>query len=45
MLIDLHCHTKNVKEGDGKKREPTIELFKEKGVSKLTGGLNEKEPN
>ena len=30
MLIDLHCHTKNVKNGDGKKREPTIELFKEK---------------
>ena len=30
MLIDLHCHTKNVKKGDGEKREPTIVLFKEK---------------
>lgn len=30
MLIDLHCHTKNVKKGDGKNREPTIDLFKEK---------------
>lgn len=30
MLIDLHCHTKNVKKGDGTKREPTIELFEEK---------------
>ncbi len=30
MLMDLHCHTKNVKNGDGTEREPTIDLFKEK---------------
>lgn len=30
MLIDLHCHTKNVKKGDGIGREPDLALFKEK---------------
>lgn len=30
MKIDLHCHTLNCKKGDGKSRNVTLELFKEK---------------
>lgn len=30
MKIDLHCHTKKIKSGDGKARNVTPELFKEK---------------
>lgn len=30
MKIDLHCHTLNCKKGDGKSRNVTSELFKEK---------------
>lgn len=30
MKIDLHCHTKKTKTGDGKQRNVTPELFKEK---------------
>lgn len=30
MKIDLHCHTKKAKKGDGKGRNVTPELFKEK---------------
>ena len=30
MRIDLHCHTKKTKNGDGKQRNVTPELFKEK---------------
>jgi len=30
MKIDLHCHTKAIKKGDGKGRNVTPELFKEK---------------
>ena len=30
MKIDLHCHTLNCKSGDGSKREPTVDLFREK---------------
>lgn len=30
MLIDLHCHTRKVKSGDGDKREVTDDLFAEK---------------
>ncbi len=30
MKIDLHCHTRKVKKGDGKGRNVTPELFKEK---------------
>lgn len=30
MLIDLHCHTRKVKNGDGDKREVSDELFAEK---------------
>lgn len=30
MLIDLHCHTRKIKSGDGDKREVTDELFTEK---------------
>lgn len=30
MKIDLHCHTLNCKKGDGKSRNATSELFKEK---------------
>lgn len=30
MKIDLHCHTKATKQGDGEGRNVTIELFKEK---------------
>lgn len=30
MKIDLHCHTKKTKQGDGKGRNVTPELFKEK---------------
>jgi predicted ATPase len=30
MLIDLHCHTRNVKQGDGDGREVSDELFTEK---------------
>ncbi len=30
MKIDLHCHTLNCKKGDGPKREPCVNLFKEK---------------
>lgn len=30
MKIDLHCHTKKTKSGDGKQRNVTPELFKEK---------------
>lgn len=30
MLIDLHCHTRNIKSGDGPGREVTDELFAEK---------------
>ena len=30
MLIDLHCHTKQIKKGDGKARNVTKELFRQK---------------
>ncbi len=30
MKIDLHCHTKSVKQGDGEGRNVTVEMFKEK---------------
>ena len=30
MKIDLHCHTKKTKTGDGRQRNVTPELFKEK---------------
>jgi predicted ATPase len=30
MLIDLHCHTRNIKSGDGPGREVTDDLFAEK---------------
>lgn len=30
MRIDLHCHTKKIKSGDGKARNVTPTLFKEK---------------
>ena len=30
MRIDLHCHTKRTKKGDGEGRNVTVELFKEK---------------
>jgi len=30
MKIDLHCHTRKAKKGDGKGRNVTPELFKEK---------------
>lgn len=30
MLIDLHCHTRKIKSGDGDKREVSDELFAEK---------------
>ncbi len=30
MLIDLHCHTRNIKSGDGSGREVTDEIFTEK---------------
>lgn len=30
MLIDLHCHTRKIKSGDGAKREVSDELFAEK---------------
>ena len=30
MKIDLHCHTKAIKKGDGSGRNVTPELFKEK---------------
>ena len=30
MKIDLHCHTKQIKSGDGEKRNVTPEVFREK---------------
>ena len=30
MKIDLHCHTKATKQGDGESRNVTTELFREK---------------
>lgn len=30
MKIDLHCHTKATKQGDGEGRNVNLELFKEK---------------
>lgn len=30
MKIDLHCHTKSIKQGDGKGRNVSLDLFKEK---------------
>ena len=30
MRIDLHCHTKSTKTGDGAKRNVTPELFRDK---------------
>ena len=30
MKIDLHCHTKAIKKGDGRGRNVTPELFKSK---------------
>lgn len=30
MKIDLHCHTKQIKSGDGEGRNVTPELFREK---------------
>ena len=30
MKIDLHCHTKSVKQGDGTGRNVTVDVFKEK---------------
>lgn len=30
MKIDLHCHTKSTKQGDGDGRNVSLELFKEK---------------
>ena len=37
MLIDLHCHTRNIKSGDGPKREVTDELFAQKIKSSGVG--------
>jgi len=37
MLIDLHCHTRNIKSGDGAKREVTDELFAQKIKSSGVG--------
>ena len=30
MKIDLHCHTKSIKSGDGEGRNVTVDVFKEK---------------
>lgn len=30
MKIDLHCHTKSTKSGDGEGRNVTVDVFKEK---------------
>ena len=32
MKIDLHCHTKQIKSGDGSGRNVTIELFRQKVI-------------
>ena len=33
MKIDLHCHTKSVKQGDGNSRNVTLEIFREKVIN------------
>lgn len=33
MKIDLHCHTKQIKSGDGEKRNVTPEVFREKVIN------------
>ena len=33
MKIDLHCHTKQIKSGDGEKRNVTPEVFREKIIN------------
>lgn len=33
MKIDLHCHTKSTKQGDGDSRNVTLEVFKEKVIN------------
>ena len=33
MKIDLHCHTKSTKQGDGDSRNVTLEVFKDKVIN------------
>ena len=35
--IDLHCHTKQIKSGDGEKRNVTPEVFREKIMNAEVG--------